>query len=621
MSIGLQGFLALLPIIVVAVFLVGLKWPASRAMPLSYITVVLVGYFIWGLSGAQILGGSIKGLVVAVGLLYIIFGSILLLNTLQESGALQQIRRGFTDITQDRRIQVIIVAWLFGCFIEGASGFGTPAAVAVPLMVGLGFPALGAVVSGLIIQSTPVSFGAVGTPMRVGIGSGLGSGSEAIVNEYAAKLGFNIVDAAGAVNSGAYDAFINSIAAKVALLHFIGGALIPLFLVAFLTKLFGRNKRFSEGLAVWPFALFAAFAMTVPYVLVGLFIGPEFPSMIGGGIGLFIVIMAARNGFLLPKGEPWDFRPRAEWEKGWTGSIEIKDIGKPGGMSSAMAWAPYVMIAALLLITRLIPSVTTFLKSLTITFPAIAGISSKIAVGYSPGSVFVVVSLLTFFLHGMKGDAYARAWKSSAKTIVGAGSALIFTVPMVQVFINSGGGSAGFDKMPYALAAATYALTGGMWPLFSTVIGGLGAFVAGSNTVSNMTFSLFQFKTAQLIVDGNPALAANALSWPAWVTALQAVGGAAGNTICIHNIVAASAVVGLLGKEGVVVRKTFLVFLYYCFIPGAIGYSFLYWQSRGIMNIGTWIALAFYAGLIYLLATNASRNKAVSTTENVVEVR
>jgi lactate permease len=89
--------------------------------------------------------------------------------------------------------------------------------------------------------------------------------------------------------------------------------------------------------------------------------------------------------------------------------------------------------------------------------------------------------------------------------------------------------------------------------------------------------------------------------------ALQAIGGAAGNTICIHNIVAASAVVGLLGKEGVVVRKTFLVFLYYCIIPGAIGYAYLYWQSKGAVNLGTGILIAFIGLLIYLLATNPGR--------------
>jgi len=212
-------------------------------------------------------------------------------------------------------------------------------------------------------------------------------------------------------------------------------------------------------------------------------------------------------------------------------------------------------------------------------------------------------------MHGMKGDAYAKAWKTAGKTMIGASTALIFTVPMVQVFINSAGGSAGYLKMPYALAEATYALTGGLWPIFATIIGGLGAFVAGSNTVSNMTFSLFQFKTAQLIVEGNPALAPMTMEWPVWIVALQAIGGAAGNIICIHNVVAASAVVGFLGREGDVIRKTFLVFLYYAFIPGAFGYSYLYWSSKGAFNLGTIMLVVFYAALIYVIATNRSRLK------------
>ena len=117
----------------------------------------------------QVAAASARGLIIAAELLYIVFGAILLLNTLEESGALSRIRQSFRDITPDRRIQVIIIAWLFGSFIEGSAGFGTPAAVAVPLLVGLGFPALAAVMAGMIIQSTPVTFGAAGTPiLRLG---------------------------------------------------------------------------------------------------------------------------------------------------------------------------------------------------------------------------------------------------------------------------------------------------------------------------------------------------------------------------------------------------------------------------------------------------------------------
>ena len=142
MGLYTLSLLSLIPVITVAIFLVILRWPASRAMPLSYITATILALFVWKIPGVQVAAATVNGLVVAGTLLYIIFGAILLLNTLQESGALQTIRQGFTSITPDRRIQVIIIAWLFGSFIEGSAGFGTPAAVAVPLMVGLGFPAL-----------------------------------------------------------------------------------------------------------------------------------------------------------------------------------------------------------------------------------------------------------------------------------------------------------------------------------------------------------------------------------------------------------------------------------------------------------------------------------------------
>ena len=173
MSSSLLALLAFTPILVVGVLLVVLRWPASRAMPIAYLIVAGLAIGVWEVSGIQVLAASINGLIIAATLIYIIFGAILLLNTLQQSGAMRAIRAGFSDITPDRRIQVIIIAWLFGSFIEGSAGFGTPAAVAVPLMVGLGFPAMAAVVAGMIIQSTPVSFGAMGTPILVGLGTGL----------------------------------------------------------------------------------------------------------------------------------------------------------------------------------------------------------------------------------------------------------------------------------------------------------------------------------------------------------------------------------------------------------------------------------------------------------------
>src|SRR5665648_46393 len=169
----MEALLALTPIAAIFILLVVFRWPATRAMPLSWIITGAVGLTYWQMSFNRFLAASLQGVIIAFTLLYIVFGAILVLNTVRHSGAVNTIRETFRGITLDRRIQVIIIAWLFGSFIEGASGFGTPAAVAAPLLVGLGFPAMAAVVAGMMIQSTPVSFGAVGTPMLVGVGTGL----------------------------------------------------------------------------------------------------------------------------------------------------------------------------------------------------------------------------------------------------------------------------------------------------------------------------------------------------------------------------------------------------------------------------------------------------------------
>lgn len=581
MSTGMLAFLSLLPILVVGIFLIGLRWPASKAMPISYVVAIGLALFVWKVPGANVAAASIHGLIVAGTLLYIIFGAILLLNTLQESGGIKTIRQGFTDISGDRRVQVIIVAWLFGSFIEGSAGFGTPAAVAVPLLVGLGFPAMAAVVAGMVIQSTPVSFGAVGTPMLVGVFSGL-SGDAGISNDF---LGL-----------------VNVIAVKVAFLHMIAGTLVPLFVVALMTRYFGKNKSFSEGIKVWKFALFSSFAMTIPYIIVANVLGPEFPSMIGGLAGLAIVIFAAKKGFLMPpKEDEWDFEEKSKWDPEWIGNLEIKDIThKSGSMSMLRAWTPYVLVGLLLILTRLnsLP-IAGWFKSWSISLENIfgSGITSSFQPLYLPGTIFIIVSVITYFLHGMNASAYGRAWSQSGKTMLSASTALIFTVPMVQVFLNTGGGTAGFDKMPIELANGVAALAGDYWPLFSTFIGGMGAFIAGSNTVSNMMFSLFQYNVGSNIgVD------------PTWIVALQAVGGAAGNMICVHNVVAASAVVGLVGKEGAVIRKTIFPFTYYALLSGAVGYSIVWYSQKGIFNIGSFIAVAIAFAAVYIIATNNKRS-------------
>jgi lactate permease len=592
MGVANLAILSLLPIVAVALFLVVLRWPASRAMPISYVVAVALALGVWQVPALQVAAASVRGLIITTELLYIIFGAILLLNTLEESGALVTIRRSFRDITPDRRIQVIIIAWLFGSFIEGSAGFGTPAAVAVPLLVGLGFPAMAAVTAGMIIQSTPVSFGAAGTPILVGVNTGLSG--DASIHAFAASYG-----------CADWWQFLAIIGTKVAILHAAAGTLIPLLVVTLMTRFFGKDRSIRAGLEVWPFALFAALAMTIPYVVVAFALGPEFPTLIGSLTGLAIVVPAAKAGLFMPdRARAWDFERPEHWPADWRGTLQFQEesTDRPS-LSVVRAWLPYILVALLLVATRLrsLP-LSGLLKACTVPIEDLfgTGIGRVVQPLYLPGTVFVIVSVITLLLHRMEVRGFQRALGRSTKTLVAASVALVFTVPMVQVFIHSGGGSAGYNDMPIALAAGVEALAGQFWPLFAPVIGGIGAAVAGSNTISNMMFSRFQFDVALRIhVD------------PTWIVALQAVGGAAGNTICVHNVVAASAVVGMVGREGWVIRKTLIVFAYYTLLAGGLGYAIVWTPTTGVLNIGTL--------LVVLIATAAIGTLAVSTLRRTAD--
>ncbi len=553
MESAAYALFAILPVLAVMFFLVVLRWPATKAMPVAYVMTLVTALWLWKVPFIQAAAASLRGVVIAVTLLWIIFGAIVLLFTLRESGAAATIRRGFMDISRDRRIQAVIVAWLFGAFIEGASGFGTPAAVAGPLLLALGFPALAAVMTTLIIQSTPVSFGAVGTPILVGM---------------AESLNVDQVESAIAAQGLSYADFIYQIGVFTAIPHAIVGTLIPLIICGMLTRFFGTKRSFSEGLAVWKFALFGGLAFTIPYATVALVLGPEFPSLLGALIGLAIVVPAARRGWFAPAGEPWDFPPRKDWESEWTGNFS-GDVGEERHhMTLARAWTPYLLVAILLVLTRLpfLPF-KAWLSGVSWTWTDIlgTGLSQGIQPLYLPGTIFLVVSLATFALHRMTSSELQTAWRDSAKMLAGPAFALVFAVALVRVFIDSDVNTSGLESMPLVLAAFVAEVAGKGWPFFAPLIGALGAFVAGSNTVSDLMFSLFQYGVADRI--GVSHLV---------VLGMQALGGAAGNMITVHNVVAASATVGLVGREGLLIRRTILPMLYYVVFAGVLGMLFAY---------------------------------------------
>jgi lactate permease len=355
---------------------------------------------------------------------------------------------------------------------------------------------------------------------------------------------------------------IATVGGQAAMLHGLIGTFIPLLLIAVITQLFGTSASKAEGLNLWKFALMAGLAFTVPYTLTAVWLGPEFPAMIGGLVGLAITVAIVRRGWLQPQ-RPWQFPPEETWPERWSGSVVPSLPPPPPGMTVVKAWLPYVLLGVLLVLSRLTQlPLKGWLQGVEITWIDIFAttITATSTPLYLPATMFLLVVAMTYVLHQMKPrdlkQAVARSLPMLQKTALALGSAVL----MARVFINSDINGAGLPSMPLALAEGMSALAGESWPLFAGMVGTVGSFVAGSVTVSNMMFSLFQFGVAENTGLPSPL-----------ILALQTVGASAGNVICVSNVVAAAATVGLLGREGLLIRQLLPVVIYYLGAAGLLG--------------------------------------------------
>lgn len=558
MSHGILALLAVIPIAVIFILIVGLRWPATKAMPIAFIITIILVLFIWDTPLKWVLASIVNGLFITLRIVLIVFGALVLLFTLKEGGALGVINQGFSTISNDRRVQTIIIAWLFGGFIEGVAGFGVPAALIAPLLLSLGFPALAAVMIGLIANTTPVSFGTVGIPTVIGIGTSLDT------PEVLKIISDNGMD---------YSELINQISIWTAFVHAIPGILMPLLLVVVLTYFFGGKRSIRDGLAIWPYAIFGGLCFVVPYVLVAVFLGPEFPSIFGGLIGLLIIIPLTKKGFLQPK-HIWDFPNKDLWEKNWTGSISMNSSFEEKQMSLLKAWTPYVLISLILVLTRVnfLPF-HQWIISVDLTISNLFGttVSTNFDPLNNPGIVpCLIIALFSIPLFRMDKKQVSRAWKDSILRIKAPAIALLFAIPMVQIMMISSTNDNDFLGMPLAMAQYMANAFDRAWPLVAPLIGALGAFMSGSNAVSNMLFSLFQFSIADNLGIAHVI-----------TVALQNVGGSLGNMINIQKIIAACAVVGLIGSEGIVIKRNIIPMIIALFITGVVGLILIYLISPG----------------------------------------
>jgi lactate permease len=179
----------------------------------------------------------------------------------------------------------------------------------------------------------------------------------------------------------------------------------------------------------------------------------------------------------------------------------------------------------------------------------------------NPGIMpFLLIALVCIPLFSMNRKQVSVAWGEALKRIKGPFIALIFAVPLVRIMMQSGTNPNQYLSMPIAMAQSMAHVFQGAWPLVDTFIGALGSFMAGSNTVSNMLFALFQYSIADNLGISHII-----------VVSLQNIGGGFGNMICVHNVIAACATVGLLGVEGLLIKRNLIPMSLAAILTGIIG--------------------------------------------------
>lgn len=508
---------------------------SSKALPLcAFVAYALV---LWqgGQSLAVIHANVISGILLAFTPLAIIGGAVFLFKSMEITGALETLKQGLNQVSNNPVAQLMIVGWAFAFLIEGASGFGTPAAIAAPVLCGLGFAPLRVAVFCLVLNTIPVTFGAMGTPVWFG-------------------LSLLSLPETTLMASARYAAIINTIIAPVIVF-------IALRLVLPSWQQIIRNS---------VFIVLATFACTLPYLVLSFF-SVEFPSLLGGFIGLMLSLLLAWFGIGLSGKDDEEDATAASSEEGAMPSVG--DLLK--------ATFPLWGTILLLILTRLPdlglkgllqatePNISVSLgalgqltvsASLVVTLAGILDTTTqwRHSVLYVPSILpFIVIAVASVYSFGIS-TFRARMSVICVQTFSRMRSPF-FALLGALVFVNMmmlGGETSSVSLIGQHLAA----LAGDNWSLFAPLLGALGSFFSGSATISNLTFAGIQ----QAI--------AGQLSLPLAVTlALQSVGAAMGNMVCINNIVAVTAILGLQNQDGTILKRTALVLIAYAAMAGSLG--------------------------------------------------
>lgn len=486
----LEAGVAAAPILLVLMLMVGFGRSAAMAGLAGLALTAALAVGVYG-QGAGVIGGAgLEGLFLAATILWILLPALAIHGLQEARGTLATLREALARVAAAPALQTILIGWFFGLFMEGAAGFGTPVALAAPLLVALGVEPARAVAIALIGHSVGVSFGAVGTPVIAQA-------------ELVAQQGEAAIAAATAPIHGALGVILMG-----ALLLSAGAA----------------------GSAAWGWGALGAALFLAPMVTIAVLVGPELPTLGGALAGGAAFAAVVRR-----------FGPARQGQA-------------VAGRALARAGAPYLVLIALILLTRLVPMVRAPLEAVAIAWSLPGGFGASVRPLFHPGTMLIAGLLAGGAIQGARAGELRAALVKAAERLGPVTVALVAMLILSRLMLHAG--------MIDALAAFAAETLGGAFPLTAPTVGALGTFVTGSATASNILFTAFQEATATRL--DQPVLL---------MLAAQGVGAGVGNIICPHNIVAGAAAVGIPGREGAILRRTLPACLAYLAAAGILVFA------------------------------------------------
>lgn len=497
----LNWLLALAPVLVVLILMLGFKWGGSKAGALSWFIAILIAVLRFG-AGPLLIGyAQGKAILLSLDVLYIIWTALLLFHIADEAGAVRVIGKALPRLTADRTMQGLLIGWLFASFLQGMGGFGVPVAVAAPLLVGLGFTPVQAVVMACIGHGWAVNFGSLATSFQT----------------------------------------------LMAVTNLPGEILAPQS-----SLLLGTSSFACGAIVAYVAGGWKGLRRTLPAVLVlSAVMGVTQHLLVTGGLWTLGATGGAMAGliagFAITRIPFYRGQPEA-------GSQSTETTNGENGKQRSLwvALSAYLVLVVLVFALNLITPVTALLDKiqLTLHFPALqtaygwatpAEVGRKINIFGHPGAMLLYASVIAWFIYKKAGyytpGAGKRILDKMARGAVNSSLGIVAMVGMAVVMSHSGMTNLLAQGLSQSFGSTFY-------PLVSPFIGALGAFITGSNNNSNVLFAALQMRTAELL---NLSVTL--------ILAAQTAGGSLGSIMAPAKVIVGCSTVGLGDHEGAVMGK------------------------------------------------------------------